>query len=144
MSFTRALPPLLALSIIAGAVAHLAGAPVAGDAVWAVALVAVLVPLTVGVGAPCALGDVGVDVIALLAMAARAGAGAVLAGAVVALMLTGGNALEAAAGRRARRELTALLERRRASRTGASDCRRRGGRRSRRCVPGDVVARARR
>src|SRR5215211_3160473 len=37
--------------------------------------------------------------------------GEYLAGAVVALMLSGGNALEAAAGRRARRELTALLER---------------------------------
>ena len=37
--------------------------------------------------------------------------GEYLAGAVIALMLSGGNALEAAAGRRARRELTALLER---------------------------------
>jgi heavy metal translocating P-type ATPase len=37
--------------------------------------------------------------------------GELLAGAVVALMLSGGNALEAAADRRARRELTALLSR---------------------------------
>ena len=34
-----------------------------------------------------------------------------LAGAIIGLMLSGGNALEAAAGRRARRELTSLLER---------------------------------
>jgi heavy metal translocating P-type ATPase len=109
--FTRALPPLVAAAIIAGAVAHLAGAPVAGDAVWAVALVAVLVPLTVGVGRSLRAGDVGVDAIALLAIAAALALGQFLAGAVVALMLSGGNALEAAAARRARRELTALLER---------------------------------
>ena len=75
--FTRALPPLVALVIVAGAVTHLAGATVAGDAVWAVALVAVLVPLTVGVGRSLRAGDVGVDVIALLAMAGGAGARAV-------------------------------------------------------------------
>jgi heavy metal translocating P-type ATPase len=109
--FTRVLPPLVALAIIAGAVAHLAGAPMAGDAVWAVALVAVLVPLTAGVARSLRAGDVGVDAIALLAIAAALALGQFLAGAVVALMLSGGNALEAAASRRARRELTALLER---------------------------------
>jgi cation transport ATPase len=50
-------------------------------------------------------------VIALLAMASALATGEYLAGAVVALMLSGGNALEASASRRARRELTALLER---------------------------------
>lgn len=49
--------------------------------------------------------------IALLAMASALATGVYLAGAVVALMLSGGNALEASASRRARRELTALLER---------------------------------
>jgi P-type E1-E2 ATPase len=52
-----------------------------------------------------------VDVIALLAMAGALVLGQELAGVVIALMLAGGNALEEAAGRRARRELTALLER---------------------------------
>ena len=56
-------------------------------------------------------GDVGVDAIALVAMVGALALGEYLAGAVIALMLSGGNALEAAAGRRARRELTALLER---------------------------------
>jgi heavy metal translocating P-type ATPase len=109
--FIRALPPLIALSIVAGAVAHLAGSPEVGDAVWAVALVAVLMPLTVGVARSLRAGNVGVDAIALLAIAAALALGQFLAGAVVALMLSGGNALEAAAARRARRELTALLER---------------------------------
>ena len=56
-------------------------------------------------------GRAGVDVIALLAMGGALALGEELAGAVIALMLAGGNALEDAAGRRARRDLTALLER---------------------------------
>ena len=55
--------------------------------------------------------DVGVDAIALVAMAGALALGEYLAGAVIALMLAGGNALEEAANRRARRELTALVER---------------------------------
>jgi len=108
---TRALPLLTAAAIVAGSVAHLAGAPRLGDAVWATALVAVLVPLTVAVARSVRAGDVGVDAIALLAIAGALALDQLLAGAVVALMLSGGNALEAVAARRARRELTALLER---------------------------------
>jgi heavy metal translocating P-type ATPase len=108
---TRLLPLLTAAAIAAGGAAHLAGEPRAGDAVWTVALVAVLVPLTIAVARSLRSGDVGVDAIALLAMAGALALGELLAGAVVALMLSGGNALEAAAARRARRELTALLER---------------------------------
>jgi heavy metal translocating P-type ATPase len=108
---TRLLPLLTAAAIAAGGAAHLAGAPRAGDAVWTAALLAVLVPLTVAVARSLRAGDVGVDAIALLAMAGALALGELLAGAVVALMLSGGNALEAAAARRARRELTALLER---------------------------------
>ena len=51
------------------------------------------------------------DAIALVAMVGALAIGQYLAGAVIALMLSGGNALEGAANRRARRELTALLER---------------------------------
>ena len=51
------------------------------------------------------------DAIALLAMAGSLCLGQYLAGAVVAVMLSGGNALEAYAARRARRELSALLGR---------------------------------
>jgi heavy metal translocating P-type ATPase len=56
-------------------------------------------------------GDVGVDAVALVSMAGALALGEYLAGAVVALMLAGGNALEEAAGRRARRDLTTLVER---------------------------------
>jgi heavy metal translocating P-type ATPase len=108
---TLALPLLTAAAIAAGAGAHLLGAPRAGDAVWAAAVVVALVPLAGSVGSSLRRGDVGVDAIALLAMAGALALGELLAGAVIALMLAGGNALEAAASGRARRELTGLLQR---------------------------------
>jgi heavy metal translocating P-type ATPase len=52
-----------------------------------------------------------VDAIALVAMLGALALQEYLAGAVIALMLAGGNALEASASRRARRALTALVER---------------------------------
>ena len=62
-------------------------------------LVLVLVPLTVSVARTLRAGDVGVDAIALLAMAGALALGALLAGALLALMLSGGNALAPAPGR---------------------------------------------
>jgi P-type E1-E2 ATPase len=71
----------------------------------------VLVPLGWSVGRSVRSGDVGVDAIALVAIVGALALGEYAAGAVVALMLAGGNALEESAQRRARRELTALVER---------------------------------
>ena len=68
------------------------------------AIVLTLIPLTWSVLRTLMRGDVGVDAIALVAMVGALALGEYLAGAVIALMLSGGNALEAAAGRRARRE----------------------------------------
>ena len=98
-------------AIGAGGLLHLAGQPESGDAVWAVATAVVLVPLTWSVGRTLLRGDVGVDAIALVAMAAALALGEYLAGAVVGLMLAGGNALEDYAAGRARRELSALVAR---------------------------------
>lgn len=70
-----------------------------------------LIPLSYSVARSLLRGDVGVDVIALVSMAGALVLREYLAGAVIALMLSGGNALEALAVRRARRELTSLLER---------------------------------
>ena len=123
---------------LAGGACHLLGAPGAGDTLWTATLVLTLVPLTWSVVRALAHGDLGVDVIALLAMAGALVGGELLAGVVVAVMLTGGNALEAYADGRARRELTALL--RRAPRTAH---RRAGGSWEEVAVdavaPGDVV-----
>ncbi len=106
---------LLALAVFAaiwiGALLHLLDAPSGGDAVWAASTAVILVPLTWSVVSSLRHGDVGVDAIALIAIATALALGEYLAGAVVALMLAGGNALEASAGRRARRELTKLVER---------------------------------
>lgn len=56
-------------------------------------------------------GNTGVDLIAVLAMAAGLAMGEYLAAALVGVMLTGGEALESYAAGRARRELSALLAR---------------------------------
>ncbi len=81
------------------------------DWLWAGTTAMLLVPLTWSVLRSLRRGDVGVDAIALVSMAGALALGEYLAGAVVALMLAGGNALEESANRRARRELTALVER---------------------------------
>jgi heavy metal translocating P-type ATPase len=104
--------PLATLGlIVVGGVLALAGAQTVADAVWAATVATMLIPLTVSIARTLAAGRVGVDAIALIAMAGALAVGQYLAGAVIALMLSGGNALEARASGRARRELTALLER---------------------------------
>ena len=106
---------LLAAGVLAaigvGGLLHLLSEPEAGDAIWAVATAVVLVPLAWSVGRSLLQGDVGVDAIALVAMAGALALGEYLAGAVVGLMLSGGNALEDYAAGRARRELKALVAR---------------------------------
>ena len=56
-------------------------------------------------------GEIGLDLIAALSMSAALAFDESLAGIVVALMYSGGQFLEDYAGRRARREMTALLSR---------------------------------
>ncbi len=99
------------LGTLAGGLAHLLGAPSLGDALWTATIAGTLVPVSWSVARQLARGNVGVDVIALLAMAAALVGGELLAGSVVSVMLLGGNALEAFAAGRAERELTALLRR---------------------------------
>ena len=96
---------------LAGGACHLLDAPEAGDAIWTVTLGATVAALSWTVLRSLIHGDVGVDIIALLAMGGALVGGELLAGSVVAVMLTGGNALEEYASGRARRELTALLRR---------------------------------
>jgi len=89
----------------------LTGRTAAADLVLALAVLGALVPLTWGVARTVIGGHAGVDTIALIAMAGALALGEYLAGAVIALMLSGGNALERLAEGRARRELSALLDR---------------------------------
>ncbi|MEX0673913.1 MAG: heavy metal translocating P-type ATPase [Gaiellaceae bacterium] len=97
--------------VLAGGALHLLGTDRPAQLAWAATTALLLAPLTASVGRSLLRGDVGVDAIALVSMAGALALGEYLAGAVVALMLAGGNALEARAAGRARRELTSLVER---------------------------------
>jgi heavy metal translocating P-type ATPase len=108
---SRSLAILALAGLLAGGAAWLAGAGGAARAAWALTTGAMLVPLSLGVARSLLRREVGVDLIALLAMAGALAIGEYLAGAVVALMLAGGLALEGFASARARAELTALLSR---------------------------------
>jgi heavy metal translocating P-type ATPase len=108
-------PPALLLVVLSGvaigAGLWVAGAHSTADIVWAAAVVIALVPLGFSVARDLLRRETGVDLIALLAMAGSLALGQYLAGAVVGLMLSGGQALERYASGRARRELSALLAR---------------------------------
>src|SRR5512143_1175411 len=105
--------------LLAGTVAGLAvGLAAAGfgyhdvaDLAWVVTTVLGLVPAVYWVVDSLRRGEPGVDVIAVLALVGALLVGEFLAGAVIAVMLASGRALEARASVRAARELTALLSR---------------------------------
>src|SRR3546814_3952457 len=56
-------------------------------------------------------GHIGLDVLAVVAMIATLAVGEYIASLIIVLMLSGGEALEDFAARRAKRDLTALLDR---------------------------------
>ena len=114
-----------ALGLAGGAVVRLVAGDSAADAVWAATSAVMLVPLSWSVLRTLLRGDVGVDAIALVSIAGALALHEYLAGAVIALMLAGGNALEERARKRARRELTALVSRvpRTATLVGAGEVR---------------------
>jgi heavy metal translocating P-type ATPase len=99
------------VGIVAGGIVWLAGSHDAADAVWAVTTAVGLVPLAWTTVVGLIEREAGVDLIALLAMAGSLALGEYLAGAVIAVMLASGRALETYADRRAHRELSALLDR---------------------------------
>lgn len=102
---------IVLVAVAAGLVLWLTGAGFAADVAWAAAVLLALIPLTVSVARDLIHRETGVDLIALLAMAGALILGQYLAGAVVGLMLSGGQALERYASSRARRELSSLLAR---------------------------------
>ena len=97
--------------LVVGGGLWLAGARGPADVVWAATVVIILVPLAISVTRDLLRRETGVDLIALLAMVGSLALGQYLAGAVVGVMLSGGQALETFASSRARRELKALLAR---------------------------------
>ena len=100
-----------ALGLVGGAAAWFAGSPNRAEWIWAGATVPVLVVVLAGMVRALFRGDVGVDLIAVLSMTGALLLGEELAGVVIAMMVSGGGALEDFAQNRARRELTRLLAR---------------------------------
>ena len=107
----RALAAVALAGLLAGGILWLAGEPGWADAAWGVGAAVVLVPLALDTARSLLHGDVGVDAIALIAIAGALVLGEQLAAAIVALMMSGGAALEAWAAGRARRELRLLVDR---------------------------------
>jgi heavy metal translocating P-type ATPase len=102
---------IILVALAAGGSLWLSDRPEAASLLWALATATVLVPLSWNVARALARGDIGVDLIALVAIVGALLLGETLAGAIVALMLSGGNALEDYAKGRAGRELGALVDR---------------------------------
>jgi heavy metal translocating P-type ATPase len=102
---------LSVLGILAGAFLRVAGHTEAADGAWGITTAIGILPLAWETIQGLIRREAGVDLIALLAMAGALAVGQYLAGAVIALMLSSGQALEAYADRRARKELSSLLER---------------------------------
>jgi heavy metal translocating P-type ATPase len=105
--------PLLALTtlVLTGAGFAVAGRSGVADAIWVAAALVTLGPTTWQVLRALWRRQVGVDVIAVLALIGALLTREFLAGAVVALMLATGRTLEAYAQRRATRDLRELLRR---------------------------------
>ncbi|MBI2695121.1 heavy metal translocating P-type ATPase [Mycobacterium nebraskense] len=106
-------PVLVAVTVVAlaaGGIAWLAGVTTVADGCWIAGTVVAVIPAVVWVLAALRRGRFGVDVIAVFSLVGTLLVGEYLAGALIAVMLAGGRALEAAAARRASHDLRALLE----------------------------------
>ncbi|AGC63389.1 metal cation transporter p-type ATPase [Mycobacterium liflandii 128FXT] len=107
-------PTLVVLTVgllVIGGLAWLFGARVVADGCWIAATVVAVVPALTWVVLALRRGQVAVDIIAVLSLVGTLLVHEYLAGALIAVMLAGGRALDAAAQRRATRDLRLLLER---------------------------------
>jgi heavy metal translocating P-type ATPase len=108
---TLAFLALCLVGLAAGGIARLAGAETVGDITWAATTAMAIVPAIAVVVGDLLKRKFGVDLIAVLALAGTLAVHEYLAGAVIAVMLATGQALEARAGARAERDLHALVAR---------------------------------
>jgi cation transport ATPase len=105
---------LLAVSaggLIAGIAAQLYGKPQWAAWIWVFGSSPVLLAVMLGIGRAVLRREAGLDLIALLSIAGAMALGEYLTGAVIGLMLASGRSLEDFAEARARREMSALLNR---------------------------------
>lgn len=117
MSFERSdllktLVALMALSGLAiGLGLHFAGLSDQARLAWMAGVVPALAALVVEIARALRKGEIGLDIVAALAMAAALALGETLAAAVVGVMYSGGTFLESFAEGRARRDMRDLLSR---------------------------------
>jgi heavy metal translocating P-type ATPase len=115
MSLERTLRRLLIIVAVVGLTsgigAHLLGRAGLSSLFWTLATIPVIGGLAISIARDFLAGRIGVDAIALLSMTAALVLGEPLAGAVVALMYSGGNVLEDVAVSRAERDLRSLVDR---------------------------------
>jgi heavy metal translocating P-type ATPase len=106
------LATIAVISIVIGGVLAAVGEDASAQIVWRATVALLAIELAIEVGHTVVVEHgLGVDTIALVAMVGALALNEELAGVVIGLMFSGGAALEATATRRARRELTALVER---------------------------------
>jgi heavy metal translocating P-type ATPase len=97
-------------AFVAGAAAWLLDMPTAAASCWAAGTLVAVVPAVVWVVAALRRGRAGVDLLAVAALVGTLAVQEYLAGSLIAVMVATGRALDAAAERRASRDLRALLE----------------------------------
>jgi heavy metal translocating P-type ATPase len=110
-SLRWALVTIAITGLAAGIVAYFANRPSLADLCWTLATAPVIAGLVLSMLQDILAGRLGVDAIALVSMSAALALGQPLAGAVVALMYSGGNVLEEIAVARAEHGLRSLLDR---------------------------------
>ena len=106
-------PGLLIVTVAAlvlGGIAWLIGWRGVADGCWAAGTLTAVVPALVWVIVALRRGRAGVDLLAVLSLVGTLWVGEYVAGALIAVMLSTGRALDAAAQRRASHDLRALLE----------------------------------
>ena len=115
MSFERilrwALVTIAIAGLSAGIIAYAADRLDLADLSWTLATAPVVAGLAISIARDLLAGRFGVDAIALVSMSAALALGQPLAGAVVALMYSGGNVLEEIAVARAEHDLRSLVDR---------------------------------
>jgi len=109
--FEPALVVLTLGALAAGGIAWLADRHDVADGCWIAGAMLAVVPASMWVLVALRRGRVGVDVIAVLSLVGTLLVHEYLAGALIAVMLAGGRALDAMATRRASHDLRALMER---------------------------------
>src|ERR1700686_3710475 len=106
-----AMVALALTGLLAGAVAWVFGWQSAADLAWAITTAIAVPPVAISLLQRLRHGSLGVDLIALLALAGALAYHQYVASALISLMFATGQALEAYGGARARAELTTLLAR---------------------------------